>query len=69
VELALQCGVRVNAGHGLNYVNIGGMHKVPGPEEVNTGGSTVVRAIFVGLDRAVREMVALLRRPGGAASI
>jgi pyridoxine 5-phosphate synthase len=68
-ELALQLGLRVNAGHGLDYVNIAGMHKVPGLEEVNIGHSIVSRAIFVGLDRAVREMVALLEGPGGAAKI
>jgi len=68
-ELALKLGLRVNAGHGLNYTNIGGMHKVPGLEEVNIGHSIISRAIFVGLDRAVREMVALLQGPGGAARI
>ncbi len=68
-ELALKSGLRVNAGHGLNYTNIGGMHKVPGLEEVNIGHSIISRAIFVGLDRAVREMVSLLQGPGGSAKI
>ena len=68
-ELALRVGLRVNAGHGLNYTNIGGMHKVPGLEEVNIGHSIVSRAIFVGLDRAVREMVSLLHGPGGSARL
>ncbi len=68
-EHALRVGLRVNAGHGLNYTNIGGMHKVPGLEEVNIGHSIVSRAIFVGLDRAVQEMVALLHGPGGSARI
>jgi pyridoxine 5-phosphate synthase len=68
-DLAMKLGLRVNAGHGLDYVNIGGMHRVPGLEEVNIGHSIVCRAIFVGLDRAVREMVALLQGPGGAAKI
>ncbi len=68
-ELALQSGLRVNAGHGLEYVNIGGMHKVPGLEEVNIGHSIISRAIFVGLDRAVREMVSFLQGPGGAAKL
>jgi pyridoxine 5-phosphate synthase len=68
-QLALRSGLRVNAGHGLNYTNVGGMHKVPGLEEVNIGHSIISRAIFVGLDRAVREMVALLQGPGGAARI
>ncbi len=68
-ELALRSGLRVNAGHGLDYVNIGGMHRVPGLEEVNIGHTIVSRAIFVGLDRAVREMVALLQGPGGSGTI
>jgi pyridoxine 5-phosphate synthase len=68
-ETALKLGLRVNAGHGLDYVNIHGMHNVPGLEEVNIGHSIVSRAIFVGLDRAVREMVALLQGPGGAAKL
>jgi len=68
-ELALKSGLRVNAGHGLDYVNVGGMQEVPGLEEVNIGHSIVSRAIFVGLDRAVREMIALLKGPGGAARI
>jgi pyridoxine 5-phosphate synthase len=68
-ELALKLGLRVNAGHGLNYTNLGGMHKVPGLEEVNIGHSIISRAIFVGLDRAVREMVALLQSPGSSAKM
>jgi pyridoxine 5-phosphate synthase len=68
-ELALKSGLRVNAGHGLNYTNVGGMHKVTGLEEVNIGHSIVSRAIFVGLDAAVREMVALLQGPGGSARL
>ncbi len=68
-ELALKLGLRVNAGHGLNYTNIGGMRKVLGLEEVNIGHSIISRAIFVGLEGAVREMVALLQGPGGSAKI
>ncbi len=68
-ELALKSGLRVNAGHGLDYLNVGGMYKVPGLEEVNIGHTIISRAIFVGLDRAVGEMVSLLRGPGGAAKI
>jgi pyridoxine 5-phosphate synthase len=68
-ELALKSGLRVNAGHGLDYVNVAGMHKVPGLEEVNIGHSIISRAIFVGLDKAVGEMVSLLRGPRGAAKI
>jgi pyridoxine 5-phosphate synthase len=55
-------GMRVHAGHGLNYHNIGAMCDVPGLEEVNIGHSIVARAVFVGLDRAVRDMLAALGR-------
>jgi pyridoxine 5-phosphate synthase len=55
-------GMRVHAGHGLNYHNIGPMLDVPGLEEVNIGHAIVARAVFVGLDRAVRDMLAALGR-------
>jgi pyridoxine 5-phosphate synthase len=55
-------GMRVHAGHGLNYHNIVAIRDVPGLEEVNIGHAIIVRAVFVGLDRAVRDMVAALRR-------
>jgi pyridoxine 5-phosphate synthase len=55
-------GMRVHAGHGLNYHNIVRMHEVPHLEEVNIGHSIVARAVFVGLDRAVRDMLAALGR-------
>src|SRR5882672_3579827 len=53
-------GMRVHAGHGLNYHNIGAMLDVPALEEVNIGHSILARAVFVGLDRAVRDMLAAL---------
>jgi pyridoxine 5-phosphate synthase len=56
-------GLRVNAGHGLNYINVRAMHQLPHLEVVNIGHSIISRAVLVGLDRAVREMVALLERP------
>ena len=55
-------GMRVHAGHGLDYHNIGAMLDVPGLEEVNIGHSIVSRAVFTGLDRAVRDMLAALGR-------
>jgi len=53
-------GLRINAGHGLNYTNVRAMHDVPRLEEVNIGHSIISRAVFVGLERAVKEMLALL---------
>ena len=55
-------GMRVHAGHGLNYHNIGAMLDVPGLEEVNIGHSIIARAVFTGLDRAVRDMLRALGR-------
>jgi pyridoxine 5-phosphate synthase len=53
--------LEVLAGHGLNYVNVQAVAAVPQIVELNIGHSIVARAVLVGLDRAVREMVALLR--------
>jgi len=54
-------GVQVNAGHGINYVNIALIRSVPHLAELNIGHSIVSRAIFTGLDGAVREMLAAMR--------
>jgi pyridoxine 5-phosphate synthase len=60
-RLAHKLGLRVNAGHGLNYQNTPGILVVPHLEVLNIGHSIVSRAVFVGLPRAVREMLALMR--------
>lgn len=52
----------VNAGHGLDYLNILPLTEIREIEEVSIGHAVVTRAVFVGLDRAVREMLALCRR-------
>lgn len=62
VSLGNQLGMTVHAGHGLNYVNIAPLAVMPGIEEFNIGHSIIARAVLVGLDRAVREMVALIRQ-------
>jgi pyridoxine 5-phosphate synthase len=59
-ELAHRLGLRVNAGHGLNYQNTPGLLVAPHLETLNIGHSIVSRAVFVGLRRAVREMLALI---------
>ena len=61
-------GLRVNAGHGLNYVNLPALWAVPYLVELNIGHSIISRAVFTGLDRAVREMLALMAGYPGAAS-
>jgi pyridoxine 5-phosphate synthase len=54
-------GLEVLAGHGLNYVNVRPIVALPHIVELNIGHSIIARASLVGLDRAVREMVALLQ--------
>ncbi len=54
--LARQLGLHVHIGHGLNYVNVQAIAAIPGVEELNIGHSIVSRAVFVGFERAVREM-------------
>lgn len=61
VKLAAKLGLGVNAGHGLNYTNIKMVAAVGGIEEFNIGHSIISRAALVGLDRAVREMVELVK--------
>lgn len=58
--LAGSLGLRVNAGHGLNYRNLGPILALPHLEELNIGHSIVSRATAVGMETAVREMLALL---------
>lgn len=53
--------LQVNAGHGINYQNIRLIHKIPNLAELNIGHSIVARAVAVGLETAVREMVDLLQ--------
>lgn len=53
-------GLRVNAGHGLNYANLPALHRVPHLEELNIGHSIISRAVRVGLETAVREMLRLM---------
>ena len=59
-SLAQLLGLKVNAGHGLNYENVRRMHELEGLEELNIGHSIIARSIFVGLDCAVKEMATLV---------
>ena len=52
-------GLKVNAGHGLNYQNVHRMHEIPNLVELNIGHSIISRAVFVGLEQAIKEMKAL----------
>jgi pyridoxine 5-phosphate synthase len=57
---AHQLGLQVNAGHGLNYENLRLLECVPHLVELNIGHSIISRSIFVGLEVAVREMLAAM---------
>ncbi len=57
---AFQAGLKVNAGHGINYSNIRLIRKVPHLSDLNIGHSLVSRAVFVGLEAAVREMIFMM---------
>jgi pyridoxine 5-phosphate synthase len=57
--LALACGLRVNAGHGLDYDNVAPVAAIPGVEELNIGFAIVARSLFVGLHEAVSSMATL----------
>jgi pyridoxine 5-phosphate synthase len=59
-ELAHGLGLGVNAGHGINYNNVGALFDVPHLHELNIGHSIVSRALMVGARRAVRDMLALM---------
>ncbi|MBL9214083.1 MAG: pyridoxine 5'-phosphate synthase [Opitutaceae bacterium] len=56
-------GLVVNAGHGINYVNIAEIRTLPHLHELNIGHSIISRALFTGIDEAVRTMKALMN-PG-----
>jgi pyridoxine 5-phosphate synthase len=58
---ALSLGFVVNAGHGLDYNNVGRIAKIKGVNELNIGYSIISRAIFTGLYKAVKDMKALIK--------
>jgi pyridoxine 5-phosphate synthase len=60
-QQAHRLGLRVNAGHGLNYRNLPALHAVPHLVELNIGHSLISRALTVGLAKAVQEMLDLMR--------
>jgi pyridoxine 5-phosphate synthase len=59
-EQAHALGLKVNAGHGLNYTNLPTLCRVPHLVELNIGHSIVSRAVMVGLKTAVKEMLRLM---------
>ena len=61
VGVAFDLDLGINAGHGLNYFNVRRVAEIKEIEELSIGHSIVARAVLVGLDRAVRDMIALIR--------
>lgn len=64
-KAATREGVKVAAGHGLTYRNVGPIARIADIEEFNIGHNIIARAALVGLDRAVREMIAAIREAQG----
>jgi pyridoxine 5-phosphate synthase len=60
-EQAQALGLKVNAGHGLNYENLPTLFRVPHLVELNIGHSLVSRAVLVGLETAVKDMLRLMK--------
>ena len=54
-------GLKINAGHGLDYKNVKDIVRIPGIEELNIGFSIIARAVFVGMRQAVKEMKEAIR--------
>ena len=61
-KLAQSLGLTVNAGHGLDYKNVYRMHEIPNLHELNIGHSIISRAIFVGIETAVKEMYEIVNK-------
>lgn len=59
---AARLGMRVAAGHGLNYENVRPIVGIQEITELNIGHAIVARSVFVGMERAVRDMIDLMRR-------
>jgi pyridoxine 5-phosphate synthase len=64
-KCAFELKLQVNAGHGINYTNIALVHTIPHLTELNIGHSIVSRAMSVGLDAAVKEMLAAMENYNG----
>jgi pyridoxine 5-phosphate synthase len=60
-EYGESIGLHINAGHGLHYQNVKPIARIPQLIELNIGHSIIAQALFVGLDKAVRDMVVLMK--------
>lgn len=68
VKAARALGLKVNAGHGLNYVNVGPIASIAGLQWLHIGHAIVASAVMVGMERAVREMKTLIAAVADAAA-
>lgn len=59
---AYDLGLRVCAGHGLNYLNTANISAIDVIEEISIGHAIIARAVFTGLDQAVKEMLSIIRQ-------
>lgn len=60
-EQARAAHLHVHMGHGLNYTNVQAVAAIPGVEELNIGHSIIARSVFVGIEKAVRQMKEAIR--------
>jgi len=67
-ELIRKHGMRFNAGHALNYVNVQPVAALPGVRELHIGHAIISRSVFVGIREAVAEMKRLMREAAGVGS-
>ena len=68
VDQAADLGLKVNAGHGLNYQNVMPIAAIPKIRELNIGHSIIARAVLSGLPEAVREMKSLIDKAASASA-
>ena len=68
VDQAVDLGLKVNAGHGLNYQNVMPVAAIPKIRELNIGHSIIARAVLTGLPEAVREMKSLIDKAASASA-
>ena len=68
-DLVRSLGMRFNAGHALNYVNVQPVAALQGVRELHIGHAIVSRSVFVGIREAVREMKRLMREAAAGAAV
>lgn len=62
IKYAKELGLKINAGHGLNYQNTAAIIKIPEIEQLHIGHSVISRAVMVGIKKAVSEMKAIINK-------